>query len=76
MPSFRYRLTVDVAEANVDFHGGADRGPLRIERFARDLGFRPGFGLEEAMDDYIAWLDDTALRFDRSVRGTALRLTL
>ena len=64
MPSFRYRLAERDAEANVDFHGGADRAPLRVERLGRDVGFRARFGLEAAMDDYIAWLGDTALAFD------------
>ena len=30
-----------------------------MRRIAEDIGFRPKFGLDEALDDYCDWIDRT-----------------
>ena len=54
-PKFRFR--VGGTAANVNFHGDDDRPPLGLARITEDIGFRPRFGLNEALADYLGWLD-------------------
>lgn len=56
LPRFRYAMARTPEEATIDLHGPADRPPLAIDRLAREIGFRPRFGLAAAFDDYLAWL--------------------
>lgn len=53
-PGFRWRQGT---EANVDLHGDSDRHSLAIARIGADTDWRPAYGLEAAMDDYLAWLE-------------------
>ena len=55
-PGFTYCLAGKRTPANIDYQGDRDRAPLAIDRLARDVGFRPRFGLDEAFSDYLDWL--------------------
>lgn len=53
-PAFSWRLaSATEAEATLD---AGQRSPLCIERITQDTDYRPRFGLEEAFDDYLAWM--------------------
>ena len=39
--------------ANVDFFGDRERAPLSIANLLRDTGFRPAFGMDRALADYL-----------------------
>ena len=53
-PDFSWRLASHGdAGASVD---PGRRSPLAIERILQDTDYRPSFGLDEAFDDYLAWM--------------------
>jgi UDP-glucuronate 4-epimerase len=54
-PGTRWRLAADPAEANVDYWTARDRAPLANRLLVEQVGYRPRFGLEAALDDYLAW---------------------
>lgn len=54
-PGFRWRVTGNPAEANVDFWSSRDRSPLAAGRLKNEIGFHPRFDLAAAMDDLLAW---------------------
>ena len=54
-PGFRWRRAADGVLANVDYWMARDRAPLANARLTRDYGFTPRFGLEVALDDFLAW---------------------
>ena len=56
-PQFSYRIVADEKEANVDLHDARDRSPMSIARLVEEMGFRPRFGLDEAVDDYVKWIE-------------------
>jgi nucleoside-diphosphate-sugar epimerase len=59
-PAFSFRLARDGETPNVDYYLPRDRAPFAIRRLVEDLGYQPRFGLEEAFQDYAAWLADFA----------------
>jgi nucleoside-diphosphate-sugar epimerase len=58
-PGFQWRTAAGGEEPNVRFQPDRERAPLGIERLAADCGYRPRFGLDEAFDDFGAWLRAT-----------------
>ncbi|MFT3802359.1 MAG: NAD(P)-dependent oxidoreductase [Burkholderiaceae bacterium] len=50
------RLADDGETASVDLHADSDRDVLDTSRFAKDLGWRASYGLEESVRDLHAWL--------------------
>lgn len=55
LPDVRWRIDEDAADA-LAFYAPYDRAPLCPERLMTETGFRPRFGLEAALDDYLPWL--------------------
>ena len=58
-PAFTYRVAGSGEEANVDHHETQNRGAQSMRRMVEDIGFRPKFNAEEALDDYLDWIDRT-----------------
>ncbi len=56
-PDFSYRVDENTDTYNISYHGDKDRQHLNNKRLLNDIGYNPRFGLDEAFDDYIAWLD-------------------
>lgn len=59
-PGFSHRLAGPGETANVELWGDRDRAPLAVDRLVTGFGHRPRFGLDEAFEDYTAWLADEA----------------
>ena len=56
-PAFSYRLASEPgAEASLD---PGRRSPLSVERIFRDTAYNPRFGLAEAFDDYLGWMEES-----------------
>ncbi|MBJ3775932.1 NAD-dependent epimerase/dehydratase family protein [Acuticoccus mangrovi] len=68
---FEYRLCNEGETPTIDLHMEADRAPMSIERLAAETGFRPEFGLHEAVDDLVGWLDGPGRTYLRTT-GEAL----
>jgi nucleoside-diphosphate-sugar epimerase len=61
LPGFSYRLC-EAGKAGAGALGaGAPRSPLAITRIRDDTGFVARFGLGEALDDYLPWLEQHRL---------------
>ena len=58
-PAFSYRIAGSGEEANVDYHETRNRGAQSMGRMTEDIGFRPKFSRDEALDDYCDWIDRT-----------------
>ena len=58
-PAFTYRVAASGEEANVDHHETQNRGAQSMRRMAEDIGFRPKFSPDEALEDYCDWIDRT-----------------
>ncbi|HET7670018.1 MAG TPA: NAD(P)-dependent oxidoreductase [Burkholderiales bacterium] len=54
-PGFRWRESANDAECNVLPNARAPRTRFSNRRLTEDLGWRPRFTLEEALDDFLAW---------------------
>jgi UDP-glucose 4-epimerase len=54
----RWKIAGAGETPNVTFGLAEDRAALDIERFAADVGFRPGFAGDRAAEDYCRWLSD------------------
>ena len=60
-PGFRYRFVTDPAAANVLPLAAVGRSPFRVRRIrALEARFTPRYPLEQAFDDYTAWLRSRA----------------
>lgn len=59
-----WRLAQPGEAATIDFHGADDRPALSTTRALQDLGFRARFGMEEALTDYLDWLQRSSLEGD------------
>jgi nucleoside-diphosphate-sugar epimerase len=57
-PAFSHRISDNHTEVNVAF-GNRDRSPLAIDRLTADV-MTPKYGLNEAFDDYMRWIDDSS----------------
>jgi UDP-glucuronate 4-epimerase len=55
-PQFSWRIAPDGEPANVTYHADRDRALMDVARLAEDIGFKPGFGPQEAFDDYLGWI--------------------
>lgn len=53
---FAYELSADPEKANIRFYNEKDHSPLNIDRLMADTGFVPRYDMEEALEDYTAWL--------------------
>ncbi len=58
-PAFTYRVAASAEEANVVYHETRNRGFQSMRRMVEDIGFRPKFGVDGALDDYCDWIDRT-----------------
>ena len=56
-PEFRFRISGDDAQANVNLHRATLRAPLSSRRLREETGFAARFGLDDAFSDYLHWLD-------------------
>jgi UDP-glucose 4-epimerase len=56
-PGFRCRLATPDETGNVELYGNRERPPLSVSALARDTGFVPAFGLEEAFAHYLRWIE-------------------
>ena len=56
-PGFTCRLAEPGETGNVELYGDRERPPLSVSALARDTGFVPAFGLEEALAHYLPWID-------------------
>ena len=57
LPDFSYRLEKHRQDGDGTIGAGARRSPLSIRRIQEDTDFEARFGLDEAFDDYLDWLD-------------------
>ncbi len=57
-PDFTFRMTDREQEINCHY-STPDRAPLSIRRLTDDIGFHTKFGLDEAFEDYMQWIQDT-----------------
>ena len=57
-PAFSYRIANNHAEVNVTF-GSRDRSPLAIDRLNADV-MAPQYGLDDAFEDYMAWIESSS----------------
>ena len=56
-PAFSYRLAGESdTQATLD---PGRRSPLSVERILRDTTYNPRFGLAEAFDDYLGWMEES-----------------
>lgn len=56
-PAFSYRLAGESdTQATID---PGRRSPLSVERILRDTAYNPRFGLAEAFDDYLGWMEES-----------------
>jgi UDP-glucuronate 4-epimerase len=55
-PRFAYRVAADGERTNLGISELQDRGVMDIGRLARDIGYKPRFGPEQAYADYARWL--------------------
>ena len=56
-PGFTCRLAEPGETGNVELYGDRERPPLSVSALARDTGYVPAFGLEEAFAHYLPWID-------------------
>ena len=56
-PAFSYRLAGE-SDTQATFDPGR-RSPLSVERILRDTAYNPRFGLAEAFDDYLGWMEES-----------------
>lgn len=59
-PEFAYQLEENLTLCNVDYFGDKDIQELSIEHLKAE-GYTPKYGLNEAFEDYMAWLEQTSL---------------
>ena len=55
IPGFRWRRAAGSDTANTISHVAFDRGGLDITAIGRDTGYIPGFPMQKAAHDYLAW---------------------
>jgi nucleoside-diphosphate-sugar epimerase len=48
----------DDHRVNVSYNGSGDRPSFDLNMLIHALGYAPGFGMKEAMTDYLRWADD------------------
>ena len=53
--SFRWRFAAEGEAANVDYWTARDRSPMSNARLVSEMGFTPAFGMDSALDDFLAW---------------------
>ena len=58
-PAFSYRLAGE-SDAVPTLDPGR-RSPLSVERILRDTAYNPRFGLADAFDDYLGWMEQSSL---------------
>jgi nucleoside-diphosphate-sugar epimerase len=63
-PGFTCRLAEPSETGNVELYGDRERPPLSVSALARDTGFVPAFGLNEAFAHYLPWIDKHPTIFD------------
>jgi nucleoside-diphosphate-sugar epimerase len=56
VPEFRWRRTKAGEAGNIDSHTGFHRGPMAIEKIARDAGYAPQYDFATAAEDWWQWL--------------------
>lgn len=54
---FAWQMADGDVPPTVELFSATDRPMLKVDRLTEDLGFRPAFGMEAALDDYLSWLD-------------------
>jgi UDP-glucuronate 4-epimerase len=55
-PEFKWRISTSREKPNVSYQAERDRAPMDIARIVDDIGYKPRFGPDEALDDYMSWL--------------------
>lgn len=60
-PGFSYEVAADAADANIGRVTPSPRPPFSIDRLAAELGYAPAYNAEDALEDYLAWLNDGLL---------------
>jgi nucleoside-diphosphate-sugar epimerase len=55
VPGFRWRRAAPGEAPNVDSHTGFHRGPMAIGKIARDTGYAPRWGFEDAAAEWVRW---------------------
>jgi UDP-glucose 4-epimerase len=71
VPGTTVQVTDDPAEVNINLISGKPRGPLRIERIADDVGFRPSIPLQQGVNAFISWWRDYVIAPDADVAAPA-----
>lgn len=56
-PRFSWRMAEMGEAATIDYFGFGERRPLAVTRLMRDTQFRPVFGADQALADWLEWLD-------------------
>jgi UDP-glucuronate 4-epimerase len=54
---FEWRFVQPDEAANIDYYAPYDRSPMANERLHADTAFLPRYDLDEALADYLQWLD-------------------